>query len=240
MSSVPKTAIIYTMTEAATPQLVRFNKFDGSSTQIQIVGEKYIGGGTFGKIYLADTLVARRPRRFVIKRYKGDTLAAERFAKKALTNYQRAKEAGLKVFPTYRMGEDGRSILMTDGHGDSTICLSNNRTLPELGIPQIANAAISPSLIEGVIAQAKKASEKRILIPNDAYFFIYDRSAQTTDFVIGDLDMLGKDLSSGHALWHNMRTAKNSLLSFVYSNAQNARYQANIVQSKFAEEGVLR
>lgn len=228
------------MAEALTiPRDTTFTKYDGTSSRVRIVDEEYIRSGIYGMIYRTDTLVSGRPRRFVIKKFKKTLLSAQGNAERAFANYQRAKDAGLKVFATYRLGEDRKSILMTDGSGDSTVCLSNNITLPELGLSKIRDEALPLDLVDGIIANAKKASEQKILIPNDAYFFLYDRQAECTDFVLGDLDTLGKDVDSQHALRHNLQTAKLAILGFIASNAQNSYYQSKVVKNKFADEGVM-
>ncbi len=221
-------------------KLVKFIKYDGTPSWIRISEETYMPtGGAFGAIYRADTEVLGRPRNFVIKKFRGDMVKAKRDAERAFNNYRRAKKAGLKVFPTYRMGEDERSILMTDGNANSTIVLSNNINLQEIGLPLIKDEAITPALTDAIIEHAKLASQQNILIPNDAYFFLFNRGNKTIDFTLGDLDKLGQDISPAHALWHNLRTARNAVISFMASNAESPYLQIRNADARFKAEGEM-
>jgi len=227
------------MTEEFTSRkLIKYTKYDDTPSWIQV--EKSTDtplGGVYGMIHHVDTIVLGRPRRFVLKRFIGTQDKARANAERAFDNYRRAKKAGLKVFPTYRLGEDRTSILMTDGNANSTISLSNNRSLPELGLPPIRDEALPPSLTDEIIEHAKLAAGHKILIPSDAYFFLYHQGTQKTDFVLGDLDKLGVDVQQEHALWHNLKTARSAMLNFIASNAESPYLQFNYIDKRFRVEG---
>ncbi len=227
------------MSETLTPgKSAKYTKYDNTPSWIQVVSEKYIpGGGAYGRIYQTETLVLGRPRRFIVKKFLGDPTRAKQGAERAFNNYRRAKKAGLKVFPTYRISGDRTSILMTDGNADSAIALSNNRTLFELGLPQIKDEAIPSTLTDSIIQHAKLAADHNILIPSDAYFFIYNRRLQTTDFILGDLDRLGSDITTHHALWHNLKTARKAVMSFLANNSESPYLQIRRADLRFRSEG---
>lgn len=229
------------MTESATyERSAKFTKYDQTPTWIKITGERDLHrGGAFGQIYLTDALVFGRPRKFIVKKFLGSPDHAIRYAERAFNNYRRAKKAGLKVLPTYRISGDSTSILMTNLNTNSTVVLSNNRDLGELGLPSVTDDAISPSLTDSIIEHAKLASQQNILIPSDAYFFLFNRGNKTIDFTLGDLDKLGQDISPAHALWHNLRTARNAVMSFMASNAESPYLQIRNADMRFREEGEM-
>lgn len=229
------------MTESVTNgRSVKFTKYDKTPAWIKITGERDIhGGGVVGQIFLTDTLVLGRPRRFIVKKFLGNPDRAKRETERAFDNYRKAKNAGLRVFPTYRISEDHTSILMTNGNADSTLVLSNNKNLRELGLPPIRDEALTPALTDSIIEHAKLASEHKILIPVDAYFFLYNHGQQTTDFILGDLDKLGQDVSAGHALWHNLKTARSAVMSFMASNAESPYLQIRNTDLRFKAEGEM-
>ncbi len=229
------------MTESVTHgRSVKFTKYDKTPTWIKITGERDIhGGGVFGQIFLTDTLVLGRPRRFIVKKFLGNPDRAKREAERAFNNYRKAKNAGLKVLPTYRISGDNTSILMTNLNVDSTLVLSNNRDLGELGLPPIRNEALTPGLTDSIIEHAKLASEHKILIPVDAYFFLYNQVQQTTDFTLGDLDKLGQDVSAEHALWYNLKTARSAVMSFMASNSESPYLQIRNADARFKAEGEM-
>ena len=90
-----------------------------------------------------------------------------------MENYQTMKNAGLKVFPTYRLGADGRSILMTSGNLGSKICagIDSNGSLPARGEQKLAEVdGQIGKLAEAAFQQARLAADKDVEI-----FHIFQR-----------------------------------------------------------------
>ena len=153
-----------------------------TSTKVRIDSERRIGGGVFGDTYEAQVTVGNHKRTFVIKRFRIVAgLTPEENATEAMRNYDAAKKAGLKVFPTYRLGEDKKSILMTSGNTQDSVCIGTGGDSPKIEdilgtrIEQIADDDLH-LLVDGVFSQAIQAGEHNIVLPADAYFFLQLKS----------------------------------------------------------------
>ncbi len=209
----------------------------GKATPVRILDEKQIGSGMFGDTFEAQVLVGDKGRKFVIKKFKRryNTTAAER-AENAMKNYQAAKEAGLKVFTTYRLGEDGTSILMTNANSDDITCLS---TLPNtVGDIKIKLTDESfESLTDGVFAEAKKAADANIDVYSDAYFLLVGKNSSKLDFVLGDLDNVTKEASKSPAtlLSSNLINARLGLHDLFQKYAGNAALYWDRLYKKYGE-----
>ena len=200
-------------------------------TQLTITGKRRIGSGIFGTAFQTEVMVGCHARKLVIKRFKtidrrGIVTTAKENAAKAMANYAAAKKAGLKVFPTYRLSEDGESIVMTNGNIGSTICISNEHSshLPNIGEPkiQLRGDAACTSLIDSVFDQALLAANHDISIHSDAFFFLYDKTTGGIDFVIGDLDNVDRRKlpPNESRLLNNLYGAEMALISFMNGNVE--------------------
>lgn len=204
---------------------------EGKVTLVNILNERKIGEGTTGTTYETDVLVGGRKRKFIIKRFKGSTVIAKKNTVRAIENYQMAKKAGLKVFPTYRLGEDGTSILMTNANVDSTICVD---TLSYSSLPSRGGTKIEidddkfEKLANGVFQQAGLAAKHGIYVPVDTFFFLINTETKDVDFVLGDLDTINNNPIPESAPGPNIRLVENlgqasiALQCLVLHNIENA------------------
>jgi hypothetical protein len=199
-----------------------FSKPEGKSTTVTILGEKEIGKGEFGVAYDAEVQIGSRKRHFVIKRYNTPS-SAQKEAARAVENWRRAKTAKLKVFPTYRLGEDGESILMTSANLDSQLCIGN-MSLAGSGQEKLkVSHAQGTNLIEQVFSQAMLASEQNIRFANDSLFFLVNKETNDLDFVIADMDNVSKfDDLTINPIKYNLSQATIVLMWFFGNNAQNS------------------
>jgi len=168
-------------------------------TEVEIISEIKIGGGQFGEIFEAEAKIGTKNRNFVIKKFKdvpgiGDapSRSAEEVAAVAFENYGYAKKSGLKVFPTYRLGEDKKSILMTNANLGEQVCIGLNDDSPRLkdfGMNKLDYIANANDCAELLMNQVRKATQAGISLRNDSFLFLVDkRNPEVLDFVIGDLD----------------------------------------------------
>lgn len=183
----------------------KLEKHTGEVHEAHLSNERVFAGGAFAKEISEVTSTIRqgeneRDIELVIKKYN-----KPENAEKALHLYQLAKEAHLKVPPTYRLDREHGDIVMTsyNTHDRVAITANDNRLAPrpkhtsaiarmftqEFAITNIQNF---DRLMSDLEEQCKRASLHHILIPADAYFLIVPRSggAVDADFVIGDLDAL--------------------------------------------------
>lgn len=152
-------------------------------------------------MYEVEVMVGRKKRLFVVKRFDKNGENAERYAREALANWKTAKEAGLKVFPTYRIGDDNRSVLMTEGGGGEKrmFIASNNSNLLEAHGASSLLAGITDArkLFLDLFMEAVKAAEHNIAVHNDAVFFLVPENepCPRVDFILGDTDCLKKEIN---------------------------------------------
>jgi hypothetical protein len=200
---------------------------------VNVLKERRIGEGSFGRTYVADVLIGRHNRRFIIKKFKGDTQTAEKNAARAIENYRLARDAGLKVFTTYRLADDKTSILMTNASIDSTICIGSDSFshLPSFGEDKIQNLEMDKfqTLLDGVYNQALIAASHDLVIHPDSFFFLFNKESGSLDFVLGDLDLIHKKPRSSfsYLLLVNLDYAEMAISAFVRGNVENPdNYQA--------------
>src|SRR3989344_5162189 len=125
----------------------KFKKHTGRETAVRVISERKIGGGIFADAKESIVEVGGRRRVFVVKEYVRKKKDGQYYgtgdpkvnALNSFFNYTKAKLAGLKVFPTCRIGEDGKSLLMTTGFSDDQLCIGSNSlvTLKDLNSPKI-------------------------------------------------------------------------------------------------------
>ncbi len=121
----------------------------------------------------------------------------------------------MKVFPTYRISDDGKSILMTSGFLNDQICLGDN----SLESPIIEEIEDVDKFILSFFREALKAAQEGIPLGSDVPFIIVSKDKPTkVDFVLGDLDSLraAEDL---YDVWsYNIGNVKNELEGFCRNN----------------------
>ncbi|MBI3888718.1 hypothetical protein HY311_02910 [Candidatus Nomurabacteria bacterium] len=207
---------------------ISFRKNTGKETIVKIISEIPIAEGSFGKIF--DTVIEKggHQKRFIVKKYFNYTPDLPKYnymvkesTQRAFHNYILAKNAGLKVFPTFRISEDGESILMTTGFSENQTCVGSNgglnlSTLEQLPIEEIENL---DKFLTDFFAEGLKAAQKGIDVFRDVFFFILSNDVPTKiDFVIGDLDNLKKVEPTKNLARKNTEQIKISLIDFCDHN----------------------
>lgn len=220
----------------------------GKATRVTILHQNPIGQGEFGTVSEADVLVHGRNRKFVIKRYTHDPRwhkDASHNAARAIENYKTLKAAGLKVFPTYRLSEDGRSILMTSGNLDTKVCVDSNQdgSLPSKGELKLVDAQDKVErLAHDMFQQAKTAAAQNIQFIYDVFFFLVDKNTKDIDFVFGDLDMVNfypsEDLEE--RTQENLDSARYALKFFSRFNINNPGEYEDRIDQLFHQNGGQR
>lgn len=192
---------------------ISFKKHTGKETVVRVVSETLINKGNYGKIFDTVIEIGGKRKRFIVKKYfdpetseidpPSDNLDGSINAQSALKKYSFAKKAGLKVFPTFRIGEDKKSILMTTELSEDQICVSSNNKRNQQDqdkenqdeekkfmIDRIEDEDLN-KFLENIFAEGLKAGEKGLQIYRDLPFFIVSKSNPTKiDFILGDFDML--------------------------------------------------
>lgn len=217
-------------------EVIVFEKNTGDTKTVRILDAKKINQGAIGEIFDTVTEVGGRKKRFIIKKFfdpetrdgpYNPAIGPER----TFENYNVCKRAGLKVFPTYRISQDKKSILMTNAFSDEWVCIGSNQedssinleTFSETKFTEIANFEV---FLDSVFGEAIKAAAQDITLPTDCYFFLIQRetshAAKVLDFVLGDLDQitLGKVASKEREIFLNNITALTfSIQAFLNTNA---------------------
>lgn len=225
-----------------------FRHFEGRETELKILEEKRIAGGAWGEVYDAEVQLGSRKLRFVIKRFDpGEECKIKDPHEAALASmqtYEKAKKANLKVFTTYRLGEDKKSILMTHAELKDRICIGTNtykeRDNPFSGVvnleakgyerlKEIENFEPDPkhpgdSFLEKIFGEAEKAREQGIFLPYESFFFLVDTSENKVDFVIGDLDLVERNLLMAEANADKVRIALADFIDTNVSPESKAKY----------------
>lgn len=93
---------------------IKFQSARGRESTARIISEEQIGHGSFGNVYETVLDIGGHKKRMAIKRFHGEGPSSNPWhdAEIAFQNYGKCKDAGLKVFPTCRLGQDRRSMLI--------------------------------------------------------------------------------------------------------------------------------
>lgn len=223
---------------------VSFKKHTGKEKAYKVVEEVLFADGAFGKVFytLVDTgqhkiSGDRILKRFIVKKYShshSDAISDEDYedrikedTKHAFQNYTFAKKAGLKVFPTFRMGEDEKSILMTTGFSDDKICVGTNSLLKteDFEKPLIKNIANVDNFLDSFFKEGSKAAQRGIGFYFDNFFFMLSKEEPTKiDFVLGDFDNLQKwkGRDENKISEENMENIKHALEDFCQRNIDSS------------------
>jgi len=229
------------------PNEQKYLKHTGDeSLPVEITSKEKIGGGMIGDVFSVETKIIEKDiaknRNFAVKtfRFGGD-------AQNDLNKFKILKENGLKTFTTYRLGEDEKSILMTNGNKADSFLVSRNNSesrdyLMKNPIEKIANFE---QLIIAMIKHAKLAADKKMFLCNDAYLFSVsdtDRpDVKNVDFVIGDLDNVLVYQGEEYVLDLNYNEVKKALQSFVnqYVHKANKQEYLDFLDTKFMDRGLF-
>ena len=192
-----------------------------------------MGRGLFGVSSSVDAYVGDLPipGEFVVKEFH-----VKEDATRALEKYNYAKEAGLKVFNTYRINERGDTILMTTGLSKDKICLGSNDWYDsKLKKESISNLE---DFAKSYFEQAMIAVDSEIYLYADIPFFLVDKKSPdvSLDFVLGDLDRLSKwrgilDPISKQKMYEaNLEQLHTALNHFIKNNIKDPKHYLSSVK----------
>ncbi|MFA6520286.1 MAG: hypothetical protein WCT44_01610 [Candidatus Paceibacterota bacterium] len=203
-----------------------FQKHTGKETAVQISEEKLLDDtGGMGNIFTSIVNVRGKPKQFVIKKYNKSYFSekkSQELVRHAFEMYVLAKNSGLKVFPTFRIGTDGKSILMTDGFLNDQICIGSNGrfNMYRYGEEFMKKTVALEFFLNACFQEALDAAAKGFKFAvADIYFFLLSKQEpRTLDFVIGDFDNLKKAEPSFETVYNNLRQVRIMLSEFFYNN----------------------
>jgi len=208
------------------------NKATGrKSVEIKFDQQRQIGDGTFATAYSVVVEQGHHQKRMVIKRYDGrHGEPAEVDAQRAIEHYQNLRAAGIKVFTTFRLSQDHKSILMTSGHSADWVCVGTNdgteqvSDFPELGHNIIDRITNFPELANNLLSDVKKATIAGLFIGSDALFMLINRADPTQlDYVFGDLDYTGEKDDDPQFIQQNFERIQQVMQRFLLLNVNNPR-----------------
>lgn len=181
-----------------------------------VVPPAEIGSGGFGNIYQTEVkLTSNKSSKektavWVLKEFYSEDCCKSSFEKFSLL-----KEKGLKVFATYRISDDDRYILMTNGNRENFLLVSHNDSLAGNYLEnskRIKFIREFNNFLEQFFQETEKATENWLAVSFDAYFFsispakehgavswnntfvpLHERNFSqyrrvNLDFILGDLD----------------------------------------------------
>ena len=169
---------------------IKFEKHTGKKAEVRILSETKVAEGSWGDIYEALVDIAGRERKFIIKKY-GKKGSATQLASQAFEKYKKGKEAGLRVFPTFRLSGDRKSILMTNGSLEDKICLGSNTYvgMEKKGFPRIKKIDNLDEFLDRLFDEVIKAGKVGCALYLDVPFFTVTKSEPIiVDFYLGDMD----------------------------------------------------
>lgn len=199
-----------------------FKKHTGKETEVRVMSEALINKGAFGNIFDTVIKIGHLEKRFIVKKYvQSDEYSNKDSAKQALRKYALVKGAGLKVFPTFRIGEDETSILMTTGFSKDQICIGSNNhfNVVHFKRPLIEKVIDEDKFLSTFFAEGLKAVKNGIKIYMDVVFFVLSKNEPTKiDFVLADLDNLHRAQPSYKNGLINMGNLRTMLIEFCNKN----------------------
>ncbi len=207
---------------------ITFKKSTGKESAVKVITETLIDGGIYGNIFDAVIEIGGHKKRMIIKRYLDESdHAAKQEAQTAFNNYMAAKKAGLKIFPTFRIGDDQRSILMTTGFKDGNLCIGNNsrKDIRHFGAEPLKRIEQTDKFFKDFFSEGLKAAREKLIIAADAPFLIISKAQPTKlDYVIGDLDdVLPHDNLIWEELKHlNLENLRRAILRFARRNIDHS------------------
>lgn len=205
------------------------------AVEVEFVQQQQIGEGTFATAHSVIVEQGegeqRRQKRMVVKRYDGrHGEPPEENAEQAVQHYENLRAAGVRVFTTYRLSDDHKSILMTSGHSADWVCIGTNAgtenlsSFPELGRNKLPAISEFPKLVGQIMADTRKATQAGLFIGSDALFMMVNRTDPTKlDYVFGDLDYTGAKDDDPKFLQKNYERIQQVVQRFVVLNVENPR-----------------
>ena len=214
------------------------------SLPVKIISKEKIGEGGYGDVFSTEIerKLPKKNKQFAVKNFRH-----EEDAQRAIEKFKTLKKNGLKTFITYRLSKDKKNILMTNGNKDGTFLVSfnNSESKDRLETNPIKDIDNFEQLITDMVKHAKKATDKKIGLPFDAYFFSVANTdkpgIKNIDFIIGDLDTI---YYKEDILELNLADVNEVLCNFVndYVHQDNKQKYLDILAAKFKkfeDEGLL-
>jgi hypothetical protein len=215
---------------------MKFEHPDQRTAEVGIQQGVPIGRGSFGTVYEAVVTIGNHSRTMVLKKFRENEVGtAEENALRAFRNYSRAKEAGLKVFPTYRLGEDQESILMSDGRSGVWFCAAGNNETQPYRISTLTNLE---QVVEQLTEQSILAAAADLNLREDMLFFTVQRDSKShLDFYFGDLDLLirsaGRNRYSTQS--ENLVKIQEALENFIEKYVDNPEQYLVMLKTYFSK-----
>lgn len=207
--------------------------------EVELTKKEELGKGAFGTASSVAIETGKHKFPFVLKEYNN-----ELSAKDELQKYIDAKEAGFKVFPTFRISEDGKKVIMTTGHTNEWVCIGSNNenvggSLESLGLSKIKSLDTEgfDSFLKNYFNQAVIAAQNKFSVAFDAPFFLTERNNKDNvkiDFVLGDLGQVGKNLSGDDDRRRNMKNVTNlkvAVTDFIKKNLEDPKIYLGKINS---------
>lgn len=182
------------------------------SNKRPINATKRESGGAFGTVYAVDVQLpgVKEKHQFALKELHSPD-------PNVIRNYNRAREAGLKVWKTYRVSEDNRSILMSVGSSEGWRLMGENSKLTEQERADFLPISNFDSFLDTYYKDAIKAADHKISIAGDVPFFRVKKDQ--LDFVLGDLDQLeDSPKDTEQTLHENLQSMHSRLVVFFEDN----------------------
>jgi hypothetical protein len=216
-----------------------FFKKEGNKPNVfsaDTVSEKRsLGEGRYGQVYEVVLSKGDHDKVFTIKDYSKNGEQARSLVEQAYQNYLKAKEAGLKVFPTVRISDDKPQLLLTLGTTDDQTLISKDSHIPWNKVGEIHNIL---RLISEVGDNVLKGSKAGMKMRRDVYFFVVQKSDPTeADFIVGDYERpMDSDKTQEQLFKRNMQSATDALGIFIekYIVSDKVQYYKNIVAEGMA------
>jgi hypothetical protein len=169
-----------------------------TTSEVLIFNKQLINGtedeskGGFGIAYAVDVQVSGSDKKlpFVLKEphgYMSDEWK-ERVVLNSVGNHRMAKRAGLKVWNTYRIAKDKKSVLMSTGHAEGWKLIGDYNKLDQKECSDFLPINDFESFLDSYYSEAEKAAKNQICIAGDVPFFRVRKDK--LDFVLGDMDNL--------------------------------------------------
>lgn len=179
--------------------------------------------GGFGVVYAVDVQIPGDDKKypFVLKEFHGaGTESAKKDARAALLNHRLAKQAGLKVWNTYRISENEDSILMTSGNAEEWQIIGDFSRLSAEQHSELLQIKNFTEFLQGYYQEAVRAAKQGIIIASDVPFFRVQNNK--IDFILGDLDQLEvSEKPEQEILSDNLQSMHSRLVTFFENNFGN-------------------
>ncbi|MFA6256682.1 MAG: hypothetical protein WC646_00010 [Candidatus Paceibacterota bacterium] len=193
-----------------------------------ITGKLEESRGAFGKVYSVNVEVPGMEGpapRFALKEYRNEELALS-----SHQNYVRGRDSGLKVWRTYRLGADGKSVLMSTSNSQEWRVMGDRNTLSAEEVKVFLPIENFEGFLNAYYEQAVKAAEKHIAIGGDVPMFLVNKNK--LDFILGDMDQLDKsDSEPQELLPQNLQGMHSRLVVFLEENCPDHDIESYIAES---------